>query len=66
MEEDNYNLRFTHLAAVRSCSLWQPMRMGCVFINLVTVMLCVVAFEYFNQKRKVARRVYGYYLEYFL
>lgn len=41
-------------------------QMGCVFINLITVMLCIVAFEYFNQKRKVVRRMYGYYLEYFL
>ena len=41
-------------------------QMGYVFINLITLMLCFVAFEYFNQKREVIRRMYGYYLEYFL
>jgi len=41
-------------------------QMGYVFINLVTLMLCTVAFEYVNQKRKMIRRMYRYYLEYFL
>lgn len=41
-------------------------QMGYVFINIRTLMFCIVAFEYFNQKRRVIRRMYGYYLEYFL
>lgn len=41
-------------------------QLGCVVINLTTLMLSTVAFEYFNRKRKVMRRMYGRYLEQFL
>lgn len=58
----NYNFRFTHLLQLGTSDHCQ---MGDVFINLRALMLCLVIFEYLNQKRKVIRRMPGYYLEYF-
>lgn len=59
----NYNFRFTHLLQLGTSDHCQ---MGDVFINLRALLLCVVIFEYLNQKRKVIRRMHGYYLEHFL